>query len=372
MGILRAVVSGLGGSLSDQWKDLITVDSFDELTVLSPGYLKRTNNNRGSNVRNSNDVITNGSLIFVPENTAAVIYSQGFIENIVTKPGVFEYLNGEKSIFNGDDLLDTIFDQVKDRIRFGGISSQEKKIVFVNMRELRGILFGTKGPQIYHDKYYDADLEVIAHGSISIQIVDVEKFLKNFLPANVTYYTLDDTDSKSQSMSEFIMSFISILNEMSNEYKLSELPAKVKYICELMKNEKDNVGSWEERFGLKIVNIAVEHIAFTEKSKQLIEKYNESKMSMKAYEGVTQEASNIAAQQKMAEGIKEKGLGDGGAGVILGMNMAQGIAANMNNNGGKMDVAKQMEVLKNMKELLDAGLLTKEEFDLKKKEIMGV
>lgn len=234
MGILRAVVSSVGGSLSDQWKDLITVDSFDELTVLSPGYLKRTNNNRGSNIRNSNDVITNGSLIFVPENTAAVIYSQGFIENIVTKPGVFEYLNGEKSIFNGDDLLDTIFDQVKDRIRFGGISSQEKKIVFVNLRELRGILFGTKGPQIYHDKYYDADLEVIAHGSLSIQIVDVEKFLKNFLPANVTYYTLDDTESKAQIMSEFIMSFISILNQMSNEYKLSELPAKVKYICELM------------------------------------------------------------------------------------------------------------------------------------------
>lgn len=74
----------------------------------------------------------------------------------------------------------------------------------------------------------------------------------------------------------------------------------------------------------------------------------------------------------MAEGIKEKGLGDGGAGVILGMNMAQGMAANMNNAGGKTDVAKQMEVLKNMKELLDAGLLTKEEFDLKKKEIMGV
>lgn len=54
MGILRAVVDSLGGSLADQWKDLITVDSFDELTVLSPGYLKRTNNNRGSNIRNSN------------------------------------------------------------------------------------------------------------------------------------------------------------------------------------------------------------------------------------------------------------------------------------------------------------------------------
>ena len=372
MSIFKLVSDSFFGTLSDQFKDIITVDGFDELTVVKNGYLKSKNKNRGVNDNASDDILTNGSIIFVPENTAAIIYSQGYIENVITQPGAYEYQNGQKSIFNGDDVLDTIFDQFKERIRFGGISSQEKKVSFINLREIRGILFGTKGAQIYHDKYYDADLEVIAHGSFSIQIVDVEKFLKYFLPANVTYYTLDDIDSKAQIMSEFLMSFISILNQMSNEYKLSELPAKVKYICELMKNEKDNVGSWEERFGLKIVNIAVEHIAFTEKSKQLIEKYNESKMSMKAYEGVTQEASNIAAQQKMAEGIKEKGLGECGAGVILGMNMAQGMAANMNNIGGKMDVAKQMEVLKNMKELLDAGLLTKEEFDLKKKEIMGV
>lgn len=372
MGILRAISDSVLGTFADQWKEIVTVDPFDELTVVSPGYLKSSSNGRGSNFKGSPDIISNGSKIFVPENTAAVIYSQGLIKNIVSVPGGFEYLDGEKSIFAGDDILDTIFDQVKDRIRFGGVSSTEKKISYINLRELRGILFGTKGPQIYHDKYYDADLEIIAHGTFSIQIVNVETFLKNYLPANVQYYTFDNIESKAQILSEFIMSFVSTMNTMSNDYKISELPGKSKTICELIKEDKEYVGTWEERFGFKIVSIALEHIEWTEQSKELVAKYNESKMSMRAYEGVSEKASNIAAQQKIAEGIREKGLGEGGAGVILGMNVAQGINTNNDMKHEKFSVERQMQVLKDMKELLDAGVLTKEEFDIKKKEVMGL
>ena len=372
MGILKAISDSISSSFADQWKELITVDPFDELTAVLPGYLKKTNSGKGNNFYGSKDIISNGSIIFVPENTVAVVYSQGLIENIITKPGGYEYLDGEKSILNGDDLLDTIFDQVKERIRFGGISSTEKKVSFVNLRGLRGILFGTKGPQIYHDKYYDTDLEILAHGAFSIIITDVEKFLRNYMPANVSYYTFDDLSAKAQILPEFISSFITVLNEMSNEYKLSELPSKAKQKCSLLCEDKEHVGTWEERFGFKIVNVALEHIEWTEKSKELVSKYNESKMSMRAYEGISEKASNIAAQQKIAEGIKENGFGEGGAGVIIGMNMAQGIGTNAQVKTDKTVVEKQVEVLKNLKELLDAGVLTKEEFEIKKKEVLSL
>lgn len=370
VGIIRAITGSISGSLSDQWKEIVTVEPFDELTAIAPGYLKTTNRGRGANLKNSIDVISNGSIIYIPENTAAIIYSQGYIENIITKPGGYEYFNGEKSIFNGDDILDTFFEQIKDRIRFGGISSQEKRISFVNLRELRGILFGTKGPQLYHDKYYDADLEIIAHGAFSLKITDVEKFLKYYLPANVNYYTFEDINTKAQILPEFLTSFVSALNKMSYDYRISELPSKSKEICNILCDDVTHVGTWEERFGIKVTNVAVEHIEFTEKSKELITQYNTNKMTVKAYESVSPQTSNIAAQQKIAEGVKEKGLGEGGAGMIFGMNLAQSMGTNAEVK--EMPVARQMEILKNMKELLDAGVLTKEEFELKKKEVMGL
>ena len=40
MAIVKAVLDSVGGTFADQWKELITADSFDEHTVVSPGILK--------------------------------------------------------------------------------------------------------------------------------------------------------------------------------------------------------------------------------------------------------------------------------------------------------------------------------------------
>lgn len=366
MSLFKLVTDSFFGTLSDQFKDIITVDGFDELTVVKSGHLKSKNNGRGVNDSASNDVLSNGSVIFVPENSAAVIYSQGYIENIITEPGAYEYQNGEKSIFNGDDILDTIFDQFKDRIRFGGISSQEKKVSFINLREIRGILFGTKGAQIYHDKHYDVDLELMAHGSFSIKITDVAKFIKEYLPANTKNYSFEDINAKAQINNELVNGLIIAINNLSDEYRISELPSKTKVLCDKLKEEKEYVGTWNNRFGFEMVNIAIENIELTDNSRDLINKFNESRMGTKAYDNLSDKSLDTAAKQKIAEGVK--GHGPGSAGVMLGMNVAE----MFNNASGNNSVEKQVDVVRKLKELLDEGIITKEEFEKKKKEVMGL
>lgn len=370
MGIIKAFADSVSGSFADQWKEIITAGNFDELTAIAPGLLKvKDNVGRGSNVKRSDGVITSGSIIYVPENTAAYIFSQAGIENVIDKAGGYEYQDGEKSFFNGDSLIGSIVNQTGSRIGFGGISNQEKKIVFVNLRELRGILFGTQGAQLYHDKFYDADLEIVSHGSFSIIVTDTEKFIKNFVPVNTTYYSFEDVETKKQIVSELVLSLIVALNSLSVDYRISQLLGNTKLVCQKMIEDNTGVGTWEERFGFKVVSIAIENVELTNASKELIKNYNSNKMNVKAYEDVSQKTSNIAAQQKIAEGIKDKGLGDGGAGVILGMNVAQNIGANGEfKSVGNID--RQIETVKKLKELLDSGVLTKEEFDKKKKEIM--
>lgn len=73
MGIIKAFAGSISGTFADQWKDIITAGQFDEHTVVTSGVYKRTNNGRGSNLYGSDGVITNGSKIYVPENTAAFI-----------------------------------------------------------------------------------------------------------------------------------------------------------------------------------------------------------------------------------------------------------------------------------------------------------
>ena len=157
MGIFRAFKDSIASTFADQWKEIVTAGIFDEHTLVAPGILKLRDNGRGTNNPSSEGIISNGSKIFVPENTAAVVFNQSAIENIVTIPGGYEYLDGDESVFNGDGLIKPITKQIRKRFGFGGISSDSKQIAFINLREIRNIKFGTAGAQVYHDSERQAN-----------------------------------------------------------------------------------------------------------------------------------------------------------------------------------------------------------------------
>jgi membrane protease subunit (stomatin/prohibitin family) len=371
MGIFKAFAGAISGTFADQWKDIITAGPFNEHVAVSPGILKSFNNGRGTNYKGSDGVISNGSKIYVPENTAAFIFSQNGIEEIITEPGGYEYKNGQNSFFNGDGFINSIFGQIKDRIEYGGISSDYKKIAFVNLREIRDIKFGTRGPQMYHDIFYDADLEIQAYGAFSIKITDPITFIRSYVPANIDYYSFDEQAAHSQILSEFLQSFTTILNSLSDTYRISQLPSQKISIANIIANDQNNIGTWENRFGFRLIKVAIENIEYTDDSRALVQQYSSNKMNMKAYDDVSARTSNIVAQQKIAEGIKENGLGSA-AGMVFGMNMAQNLGPNAQSVTEKNNLDEQISTLKKFKELLDSGILTQEEFDAKKKEILGL
>lgn len=389
MGILDAALDSIGGVLADQWQDVITAGPFDEHTVVVPGIRKNSQNGRGNN-RGADDIISNGSVIFVPENTAAFVFSQSGIEQVITSPGGFEYRDGEATLFDAQDRREKgigkiLVDQAAERIRFSGMSPEEKRVAFVNLREIRGLKFGTRGPLAYNDLFYGTDLEVFAYGSFSVQVSDAELFVRNFVPANVSAYSLDDPQAREQLLSELLHSFVAAVNALSSEFRVSQLPSQTNAIARQISSEQDNAGSWEERFGLRLRSLAIENIEFSDESRELVRQFSERRMGVRAYEDVSQQAANMAAQQMIAEGVRDNGLGDGG-GMLFGMNLAQSISpqnaasvqgtavpeASGTPTSPKPSLDEQMEMLKKLKDLLDMGILTQEEFDAKKQEIIGL
>ena len=374
MGIVRAFTGALGGTLADQWKDIITAGHFGEYTVVAPGVFQQTNNGRGSNFRGSADVISNGSKIFVPENTAAFIFSQAGIEDVITTPGGYEYHAGQRSIFNGDGFADSITNQVVDRVGFGGQTSEQKQIAFVNLREIRGMKFGTRGPLVYNDRFYGADLEIFAFGTFSLRVVDPTTFIRNFVPANVRYYTFDSAEARQQIVSEFIQAFTVALNSLSSTYRISQLPSQADAIADAISHANSSAGTWISRFGLEVVRVGIESVELSPASRELVKQYSANMMNLKAFEGVSQQASNIGAQQKIAQGVQDHGLGDG-AGLLFGMNLAQSVNPQTAAPTGQkpaLSLDEQIDMVKKLKDLVDGGILSQEEFESKKKEVMGL
>lgn len=372
VGIIQAFAGALGGTFADQWKDVITASEFGEYTVVAPGIYQQTNNRRGANFSGSVDVISNGSKIFVPENTAAIIFSQSGVEDVITQPGGYEYQAGQASIFSGGGFTSSVMKQAADRIGYGGQTSDQKRVAFVNQREIRGIKFGTRGPMVYHDRFYGADLEIRAFGTFSLRVVDPVVFVRNFLPANVRYYALDSVEARQQISAEFIQAFIVAVNSLSSTHRISELLSHAGELAELIADDRSVLGSWITRYGLDVVQVGIENIEFTGDSRELVKQYSANRMNIAAFEGISQQTSSVAAQQKIAQGVQDHGLGDG-AGMLFGVGLAQSLnpqtAAALQAPGLSLD--QQIDAVKKLKDLVDAGILSQDEFERKKKEVMG-
>lgn len=380
MGLIQAFSGAVSGTFADQWKDIITAGPFDERTVVAPGVFRQGNSGRGANRQGSEDVISNGSKIYIPENTAAFIFGQGGIEEIVTTPGGYEYLDGQASVFNGDGVVGSIFRQAAERFTFGGQTPDQKWVAFVNLRELRGLKFGTKSPMTYHDHFYGADLELVAFGTFSVRVVDAVAFVRNFLPANSRHYTFDSPGALEQLSSEFLQAFISVVNGLSITHRIADMPAHASAIAQLVADDSGALGTWGTRYGLDVVQVGIESIEFSPKSRELVREYNAGKFKVSAFEGVSQQASNVSAQQKIAQGIQDHGFGDA-AGLAIGLGVVQGLnpqtgaptvpPAAASGQTSASSIEDQIETVKKLKELLDAGVLSTDEFELKKKQAMG-
>lgn len=367
MGIIKAFSDSVFGVFGDQYKEIIVAAPFDEHTIVVPGILKNKSNGRGANVNGSDGVISNGSRIYVPENTVAVIFNGQGIENIVYDSGYFEYHDGEESVFNGDGFNKAIKGRVKERVGFGGISPDDKKIAYINLREIRDIMFGTKGVQNYHDNYCDCDLEITAHGRFSIRITDAEKLIKNFVPAGTLYYSFADSNVKSQIIADFLQSLMTAIGKLSENYRISELPAKANEIAEVISSEKQNAGTWVERFGFEVIQVSLENIDFSDYSKKLVKKFSKTKMKFRVFKDVSAKEANLATQESLVEGATKTGLGS-----IFGTIFGHKLMQEEKEETGDLSYEKQIETLKKFKHLLDEGIITQEEYDAKKKEIMGL
>ena len=157
-------------------------------------------------------------------------------------------------------------------------------------------------------------------------------------------------------------------------YRISQLPARAVEIAKRISEDTYNAGSWPERFGMQITKVAIENIELSDHSRQLVNQFSSNRMNVRAYEDTSERAGNMAAQQKIAQGIQDNGLGEGG-GMLFGMNMAQAIGPQgqpAKSSAPEMSTDEKIETLKKLKELVDMGILTQDEFDLKKKELLGL
>lgn len=390
MGFIKAFAGAMGGTLADQWKDFIVPrDDVNATSAVFGARRKETDRRRGSNTKGSENIITNGSRIVVPEGTCAITMQDGKITGCIAEPGGFIYTSEDQnsqSIFAGDGMMSSLLKNSWERFKFGGIPSGEQTIFFVNLKEIPGNKFGTQSEIYWDDAFLATQAGAMTRGTYTLKIVDPILFVKRFVP--VSYLRPDsevfdfadyDNPAADQLFNEVVSSlsasFSIYCNDPSKGNRISRIQSDQIGFAKCLSQAVEEGYAWRSDRGLEIVKVAISAIEYDADTKALV------KDAQKA-DALSGARGNSFMQQAVARGFQaagEKGGGSGMAFMGMGVNAAEGIMGNFQQPAkpqyqqptGPAPADPFAEIQK-YKQLLDCGIITPEEFNQKKKELLGL
>lgn len=393
MGLIQAAIGAIGGTLADQWTDFYTVPAgLAPTAALFAAVPQGQNAGRGSNTKASDGVITNGSRIIVPEGYGLVLMQDGAITGFANQAGAYVWNSAEQnsqSIFVGNDPISALVTTSWERFKFGGMPGTQQRAYFVTLKELPNNRFGTQSEIYWDDAYMNAQVGAITRGTYTMKIVDPILFIKSFVPAaylepgRVFDFTDIDNDAAAQLFNEVVGSLAPAFSMYTND------PMKQNRITRI---QQDSIGfakslsaaveqnyQWRSGRGLEIVATAILSIEYDETTRELLR-------NVQRADALSGQRGNSNLQASVAAGFESAGE-NAGPGGLIGMGMAAGStgigalqqpAQTAPQVTGPQDPpAKEpgddpMAKLTQMKQMLDAGLITQEDYDAAKAKVLGL
>ena len=336
MGFIKAFSGAVGGMLGDQWKDFLTPPpGISPTAAIFPAVPQGQNAGRGSNTKGSENIITNGSKILVPEGFALVTMQDGQITGLVAEAGGYEFRSDDlnsQSLFAGDGILSPTIKMSWERFKFGGQPASQQLAFYVSLKELPNNRFGTQSEIYWDDAYLGAQVGAVTRGTYTLKIVDPILFIRGFVPlayvqagARVFDFTDMDNDAANQLFNEVVSSlaaaFSNYTNDPSKGNRITRIQGDQIGFAQSMSQAVEEGYQWTSDRGITIAKVAIAAIEYDEDTKALLS-------DVKKADALGGARGNSFMQQAAARGIQSAGeSGGGGAGLAfmgMGMNAAGG------------------------------------------------
>ena len=343
MGLIKAGIGALGGTLADQWKEYFYCEAMEKDVLVTKGR-KRTSS-RSSNTKGNDNIISNGSVIAVADGQCMMIVEQGKIVEVCAEPGEFTYdTSTEPSIFAGKlgESIKETFRTVGKRFTFGGDTAKDQRIYYFNTKELIDNKFGTPNPvpfRVVDSKIgLDVDVSIRCSGVYSYKIADPLLFYTNVCGNVSQEYTREELEG--QLKTEFISAMQPAFGRLSDlELRPNQIVSHTTELEEAMNialSEK-----WSKLRGLQVVSIALGSVTLPPEDAEMIKQLQRTAvMRDPSMAGATLVGAQADAMRAAAS--NEGGAMNGFIGMGMAMNAGGGVnAQNLFAMGQQQAAARQ-------------------------------
>jgi membrane protease subunit (stomatin/prohibitin family) len=312
------------------------------------------------------DKIALGSQLIVNEGQQAIFVKGG--------QALDEFYPGTYTLTTGNiPLIDKIIN-----LPFGGNTPFAAEIWFVNTTVKRDLKWGTPSPIPLMDPALGFPVSARAYGKWGVCVTDARSFVTQIVGSQAG---AGDDKIHAYFIGEIIQNLVKVLSGVIARGEASILQISA-IVDQLATNCSDGVRNEFEKFGIDLVNFNIESINIPddelEKIQGVFAKTLEARELSKievggAYGSIKSfEVLNNAAQNQ-SDGTVGSMLGAGiglGAGVPLGHQLGQQLSVDDTSDKGPSGTSTPSEKIRQLKELLDEGLITPEQFEEKRSTIL--
>jgi membrane protease subunit (stomatin/prohibitin family) len=246
------------------------------------------------------------------------------------------------------------------------------EVWIVDKRARRDVNWGTPARIRVNDKEL-AWIHVGAFGQWGFRVDDSRLFV-NQLVGTLTEF--DNAKVQAQFQSEIIQRFTVVLSTLVREKSFADLMSELNEISSRIALD---LRPTLAAFGVEVLNFNISGVSLPKEEEADLQRFSSEKRRLLALGQsygtvrVLDIAEKAAQNEGDAGGLLAAGLGLGvgvGAGGPIGQKLGQVVNESIAPPAGAPAAADPMARLKKLKEMLEAGLITAEDFERKKKEIV--
>ncbi|MBX7240898.1 MAG: SPFH domain-containing protein [Bacteroidia bacterium] len=301
----------------------------------------------------SNKEIKMGAQLTVRESQAAILINEGKMADVYA-PGRYELTTRNMPI------LTTLRSW-----KYGFESPFKVDVYFFNTRQFTDNKWGTPTPVTIADSKF-GQVEFRAFGSYNFRVTNFEVFFKQFCGTDPVV-TLDEVEGTFRA--KLVDKFTEIVAKMAEgNFSFVQMQAnKSEFINALFPAIK----LYFEGFGVEITDFTIQSITLPDELQEYLRKNTQMNMvggDMQKFM-MFQQAKSIEEAAKNGGHVSQPGMDM--ATLLLANNMMQNMQKP--NPESQPPVSKDdiMKLLKDLGELKNNGILTEEEFNEKKKELLA-
>lgn len=324
---------GLLDVVKDQFLDVIEYEDVSNKLIVYK-YQRESGNNE----------LKQGSKVIVRESQSAVFLKGGQLADILP-PGTYSLNTENMPVLSTLKAFPYLF-----------VSPVIADLYFVSMRQFIDNKWATKNPIMKRDSEFNM-ARIRAFGKFSFRITDVALFMREIFGTKGIVLTYDIVSYLSSMVTE---AFSVAIGE--SQLSVLDLAAEYRKIATMM---QERLNEQTGAIGVQFSDVLVENVSLPDEVEKLIDEQSGIGMAKQDMDAFIQ----YQTARAMRDASKQKGgLAGLGAGMALGNTMAK----NIQNVSETQDSSKsKAEQLRELKSLLDEGILTQEEFDAEKKTILA-